>query len=387
MRVLIKKKGFEYFNPITKKSAISNSDVPFILDWDFKLINDVNQYLLIKTLFYWNNDSNTPKSNAERIIDFLDYANDQEKKWYELDFTDIHNWINNLIFKEQKKSTITSKLTAVKGLFDWHFLQGNIKENPFDLLNTNELSLRFNSFQKLSQKNIISLNHPKIRNKDNFNEEIPTEKELKKFMDNLKEEDKLMALTLFSTGMRKDELLQLTIEMIKTMPELSDGDYYKLFLDARKMRIKYNKSRTVIINRTLRIKLIKYIENNKRLIEKYIKKNNTDKIPVFISNRGDRFSVDKLNKSFKIASEKSGYYGSHNTYIYPHLLRHCFASHYIANQILAGNNIENIYLYISERLGHSTIEITKKHYVKVVNKMQQHKDLVSFSEKFMEELF
>lgn len=387
MRVFIKKKGFEYFNPITNKAAISNTDVPFILDWNFRLVNDVNQYLLIKTLFYWNNDSNTPKSNAERIISFLDYADDLNLAWYNLDFTDIHNWINNLIYKKQKKTTITSKLTAVKGLFDWHFQQGNIQKNPFNLLNSKDIDVRFNSFQKLSHKNISSMGHSKLRVKDNFDEDIPTEKELKNFINKLKEEDKIIALTLLSTGMRKEELLQITIDMINNMPELSDGDYYKLFLDSSKIKIKYNKSRSVIINRTLRTKLIKHINSNEKLIEKYKKKNGNYNIPVFISNRGNKFSPDKLNKAFKIASQSSGYEKAHNNSIYPHLLRHCFASYYISKQISKGNNVENVYMYISERLGHSNIEVTKKHYVKVVNKMQQHNDLVKFSEKFMETFF
>lgn len=387
MRVLIKNKGFKYFNPITKKEDYSNKDVPFILDWDFKLINDINEYLLVKTLFYWNTESNTPKSNAERLLDFLDYADDLNKKWYQMDFSDIHNWINNLISNNQKKATINAKLTAVKGLFDWHCSNGNIKENPFNLLNSKEIDLRFNSFQKLSKKNISTINHPKLKTKDNFEEDIPTKKELKIFMNALNKEDKLMASILISTGMRKDELLQLNIDMINSMSEIADGDFYKLFLDASKMKIKYNKSRSVIINKTLRMKIIKHINSNQKKIIKYKKNNPNKDIPVFISNRGNKFSTDKLNKSFKKASKISGYFKSHNKDIYPHLLRHCFASYYIAQQIKEGNNVENVYLYISERLGHSNVEVTKEYYVKIVNKMQQHKDLVKFSEEFMEDFF
>lgn len=387
MRVLIKNKGFEYFNPITKKKDFANADVPFILDWDFKLVNDVNQYLLVKTLFFWNQTSNTPKSNAERIIDFLDYAYDLNKKWFDMDFSDIHNWINNLIFKKQKKSTINSKINAVKGLFDWYFSHNKLDNNPFNILNSKEFTVRFNSFQKMSQKNVSSMNHPLLMSKDNFEEDIPTKKELKSFFNSLKDEDALMALTLLSTGMRKEELLQITIEMISNMEEISDGDYYKLFLDSRYMKIKNNKSRTVIINGSLRIKLMKHIHKNTKYINKFKEKNNDKSVPVFISNRGNKYATDKLNKTFTVASKLSGYEKSHGKSIYPHLLRHCFASYYIAEQIIAGNNIENVYLYISERLGHSNIEITKKHYVKVVNKMQQHKDLVSFSEQFMEDFF
>lgn len=387
MRVLIKNKGFKYLNPITKKEDFSNVDVPFILDWDFKLVNDVNQYLLVKTLFFWSQSSNTPKSNAERIIDFLEYADDLNKKWFDMDFSDIHNWINNLIFKKQKKSTINSKINAVKGLFDWHFSHNKLDNNPFNILNSKEFTVRFNSFQKMSQKNVSSINHPLLSSKDNFEEDIPTKKELKAFFNNLKDEDLLMALTLLSTGMRKEELLQITIEMISNMEEISDGDYYKLFLDSRYMKIKNNKSRTVIINSSLRIKLMKHIYKNTKYINKFKEKNKDKDIPLFISNRGNKYSTDKLNKSFKTASKLSGYEKAHGKSIYPHLLRHCFASYYISEQIIAGNNIENVYLYISERLGHSNIEITKKHYVKVVNKMQQHKDLVSFSEQFMEDFF
>lgn len=387
MRVYIKEKGFTYFNPLTKKEDYCNNQVPYILDWDFKLIDDVNQYLLMKSIFFWGNNLNTSKSNAERISDFLDYSWNLGKKWNDINFSDIHNWINYLLSIQQKKSTINAKILAVKGLFDWHFQQGNISSDPFLSFNTKEIAHRFKSFQRNSVKNITSLNHPVLKYSDNYDEDVPTKKELKAFINNLGKEDALMALVLLSTGMRKEELLQLTTDMINSMEELSDGEYYKLYLNSRNMSIKNNKSRSVIINKSLRQKIIKHILNNKKNIEKFKNKNSSTILPVFISNQGNKYSTDKLNKSFKIASEKSGYFKSHGKVIYPHLLRHCFASYYIAEQSGNNSNIENVYLYISERLGHSNIEITKKHYIKVVNKIQQHKELVGFSEKFIEEIF
>jgi hypothetical protein len=60
----------------------TNNKIPFIVDWDGVLIEDINEYLLFKTEFQWNSSSQTLKSNSNQICLFLEhcYENDLNYK-------------------------------------------------------------------------------------------------------------------------------------------------------------------------------------------------------------------------------------------------------------------------------------------------------------------
>ena len=96
-----------------------------------------------------------------------------------------------------------------------------------------------------------------------------------------------------------------------------------------------------------------------------------------MSNRGNRFSTDKLNKAFLKASNEVNVVP-----FSPHQLRHFYASNFIYKQELEGNNMEQAYMYLAERLGHSSPDTTKAFYVKLANKEKMKEIAESSLENF-----
>lgn len=391
MRIFYTKDTFEYMNLYSQKKELTSNKIPFIINWDGKLENEINYYLLMKTESDWNPSSNTPANNANQILTFLDYSYQNNIQWQNISNVQIRKWIEHLTENNFNGSTINQKLTIISSMFNWCHRNNLISNNPFISFNNKIIKQTMNVFSnKKMSKEYTSKNFTNMIIKDEFKEDIPTIEEVKEFYSKLADEDKLMALFIIETGVRKEELLQITIEMLKSMTESTTGNSFSLLLDARKIRIKGNKSRNIIISLSLRNKLFKHIKtkNYKIKRDKYIESNEIkmiDDIPVFISNRGKVFSQDKLNKSFTAACKKSGYFDKYGYSISPHNLRHFFASHFIAQKDKKGELTDDVFMYLSERLGHSHTDTTKKYYIKIVNKIKQKEDMEKYTEMFLSE--
>lgn len=391
MRLFFTNEELEYFNIYSKRAEKTNNRIPFIVNWDGKLETEINSFLLFKTETDWNPRSHTAKNNANQIITFLDYTFSINRKWNEISHVEIRQWIDYLTKNGFASSTIIQKIAVINSLFDWCYKHEMISNSPFLAFGTKDVKRTINVLsnrQKYITQKVGLFKNSIIQ--DEYKEDIPTKEEVQSFYSNLPAEDKLMALFILETGVRKEELLQLTIEMINNMKESKTGKSYSLLLNAREIRIKNNKSRNITVSSALRSKLVKhYLSNNYRNKQSLFLYNNDavnkDKTPLFISNRGNVFSHDKLNKSFKEACKKSGYLAEHGYAIAPHHLRHFFASHFIASKDKAGELTEDVFMYLAERLGHSDVETTKKYYIKIVNKMKQKQDMEKYSEMFMSE--
>lgn len=393
MQILKTNGNFEYFHLIEKRIISTNNIIPFIISWNGVLEDTINQYLIFKTEIDWNPNSKTPINNAEHILSFLIFCEEQRiKNWKNISSTDLRKYIQYLTNKGNREGTIKAKITAINSLFNWLERFSFISLNPFNSFQKQEIKRSVNVFSNKQRKtNIQSSSLLKSIIKDSYIEDIPTKNEIRDFYEKLNKEDKIMASFIISSGVRKKELLQLRIIDIEDAKESPTGQSYTVFLNAAAIHIKNNKSRNIIIPRSLYIKIKKHLisEEYKRKLEKFLIKNpeiEQQQAPIFISIRGNRFSDDKLNKSFKKASIETGYENKHNHPIAPHHLRHFYASHFIHKKEQSGDvNMEDAYMYLSERLGHSSSETTKNFYVKIVNRVKQQQQIEKFSEDFISE--
>lgn len=377
---------FEFYDKSVKRLIKTKNSIPFIIDKDGKLIDEINDYLLHKTEYDWNPNSNTPKTNAEYLLHFLDFCSLIDVSWKKISTAEINQYIYYMTQNGNSENTIKCRVIAISSMFQWLLENSYFENNPFNLFSNKIIQRNIKTFINnggTKKFNISSVKSKII--KDAYEEEIPTSVELKDFYNCLPKEDQLMALVLIETGIRKEELNQLTTEMLYSMKESQTGKSYQMFLDATKIRIKYNRSRNIVISKELRAKLIKHCVDKqyKQRLEKYKLINPDKEALIFISIRGNQYSSDKLNKSFDKASKESGYYKKHKKSINPHILRHFFASNFIRRKEQDGTDMESAYMYLSERLGHSSPDVTKAFYVKIINKAKQLEDLEKYSEDFI----
>ncbi len=221
-----------------------------------------------------------------------------------LDYLYIRKWIIKLSENGLSKRSINRKIASLKAYFKFLISIDKLKKSP----------LKVHKNLKIEQKIIVPFNEKeldnvfKIFNKNNFNKNY---------------RDFLLIEILYSTGLRRDEIINLKCKNI--------------FFDKRLIKVlgKRNKERLVPVLPSLL---------NKMKI--YMKKNPTN-VYFFQSKNGNVISPSTVyrivKKYFSAISTKNK--------ISPHVLRHTFATHLINN----GADINAV----KEILGHSSLASTQ----------------------------
>ena len=263
------------------------------------LFKNFQEYLSFEKKF----SQNTITAYIKDVKDFQNFLNENETKISsEINYSFIRQWIVNLSENKYSKISINRKIASLKSYFNFLVNIGKIQSSP----------LKAHKNLKGSSKIVIPF----------------SEEEIKKLFDNfetskINDRDKLIIEIFYSTGIRREELINIKIKHI--------------FFDNAMMKIvgKRNKERMIPILP----KLSKNIMN-------YINKNDPN-IYLFENVKSKKISVSTIyrviNKYFRFVSTK--------VKVSPHVLRHTFATHMLNN----GADINTI----KEILGHSSLSSTQ----------------------------
>jgi integrase/recombinase XerD len=145
-------------------------------------------------------------------------------------------------------------------------------------------------------------------------------------------------------GLRDRALLELLYASGLRISELAGARLENLNLEEGVVRVtgKGNKTRLVPVGRKACAALANYLEQERpRLVRR------GSGSEVFLSNRGSRLTTVRIWQIVKAVARRSGLEAN----IYPHLLRHSFATHLLSN----GADLR----IIQEMLGHADISTTQ----------------------------
>ena len=219
----------------------------------------------------------------------------------DLNYSFVRQWIVELSEKKISPITINRKTSSLKSYFNFLIRTGSISKSPLK-------------------------GHRNLKTNSKIVEPF-TEKEIEKIFQNfkndgVKDRDQLVIEVLYSTGIRREELINIKVSDINFENQLI------------KVKGKRNKERLVPILPTL-----------KNSIQKYLTKNSYKYL--FSSKNGGRISKSTvyriINRYFRKVSTK--------VKLSPHVLRHTFATHLLNN----GADINSI----KEILGHSSLSSTQ----------------------------
>ncbi len=245
------------------------------------------------------------KQDIDQFISFFNYS------YYDLSRDKIRDFLSHLYLSTSNRATISRKIYAIKSFFQYLINRGISEKNPMELISV-----------------------PKVEKKL---PEILTEDEMGRFLESLPENsiqevrNKALFELLYASGLRLSELTNLTIENINISERL-----LRVLGKGKKERIiPFNKKASKILQKYM------FLSN-----EKYPKKNNY----IFLNLKGEKISdrgVEKIVKEvFRKMTEST-------KNIYPHLLRHSFATHLLQR----GVDLR----MIQELLGHSNLSTTEKY--------------------------
>lgn len=221
------------------------------------------------------------------------------KSFGEVKATDIRAWLASLEENGLKPRSIHIKLAALKSFYNYCMEENQVKKNP-----------------------TLTVHSPKIADSLPYylsRREVALLQELTR--DNPR--NRAIVETLYATGVRISELLQIKLEDVKW--------------DTRQIWIrkgKGNKERFVLFSYDCLERLKKYLAHRKR------------ESPYLFSNYwGKPLSRVFVEQQFRLFSEELGFR------VRPHTMRHTFAAH------LAEKNMPQS--YIQELLGHVNINSTR----------------------------
>ena len=220
----------------------------------------------------------------------------------EINYSFIRQWIVSLSEKSYSKTSINRKIASLKSYFNFLVNIDIIESSP----------LKGHKNLKSSSKIVIPFSEDEIMQVfENFNDS------------KISDRDKLIIEIFYSTGLRREELINIKIQDI--------------FLQEGLIKIlgKRSKERLIPILPSLSKNLKNFISNNNN--SKYL----------FETKKLKKISVSTvyrlINKYFRLVSSK--------VKVSPHVLRHTFATHMLNN----GADINTI----KEILGHSSLSSTQ----------------------------
>jgi integrase/recombinase XerC len=237
----------------------------------------------------------------------------------------IRTWIVELVNLRQKPSSIKRKISALKSFYKYNQKIGKIKMNPADKINSPKIPERLPKFVEQQKINDLFYN---------------SDKYFAATFEGMQE--KLIVDLLYSTGMRRQELIDLK------WPDINNGN------NQVKVTGKGNKQRLIPIGNELMSSLLIFKNTQ---IEKH--KNISTASYVFLTENGKQlypnyvYRIVKLHVGHCSTAEKKS----------PHVLRHSFATHMSNN----GAKLNDI----KELLGHASLASTQVYTHNTIEQLKE----------------
>jgi tyrosine recombinase XerC len=222
----------------------------------------------------------------------------------------IRGYLSFLMKNGIEKGSISRKMSAIRSFYKFLNREKILTENPVALLTSPKIDRRLPSFLTIKEVEALLL-----------------------AADTTKPQglrDRALLELLYASGLRVSEIVSLNMDGID--------------LETREIRVigKGSKERIVLMGIPAANALKDYINRGRNVLLRG-KVNNA----VFINRLGNRIPVRRVQKIIDTISKKAGF----NKRVYPHLLRHTFATH-----LLDGNADLRI---VQELLGHASLSTTQ----------------------------
>ena len=262
-------------------------------------------------------------TDLKKYMDYLQYQNIKIEDVVEYD---IINFLVDLEKQNISVATVSRVTSSIKSFHDYLFLNHITSSNPANNIKK----------PKIKRENIEILTEEEVEAILNF-PELNTPKKMR---------DKAIFETLYGTGIRVSELVEL---------DLQDVDLQIDYLYCNKGK----NQRVIPLCEVTKLYLKKYIEEGRNNLVK------EDESALFVNAQGQRFTRQGLWKVIK----KYATMANISKNINPSILRHSFALHLlkgganvaVVGRILGNSNLSSLQLYLNQMDDNIRKEIKDKH--------------------------
>ena len=260
-----------------------------------------------------NYSPRTVDSYSRDIDKFFSFLNEEGLLMDEVDLAVIRNFLTKELESGVSKRSCKRRLCALKQFYQFLLDKGYVKENYFIFIDSPKTDKKYpQTLYKEQIEQIFELNGQRT--------------------DFLAKRDQAILYTLYYTGIRAAELINLDVQHVNF------------------------RTRTIrVFGKGSKERLVPFTEECKKILEEYLDKVrpvllNKALIPspaLFLNNQGNRLTTRGLEYILDSIEKKTGAFMG----LHPHILRHSFATHLLDN----GADLR----VIQELLGHESLNATQ----------------------------
>ena len=253
-----------------------------------------------------NYSEKTIKSYEQDIRSFKSFLNSMGHDFQDANQPLIRNYLSEEFDEGKSKVTCCRRIAGLRHFYNYLVKKNVVKENPFLFVNSPKKEIRYPEVLYLEQ----------IETLFNKNKERD---------DDLKFRDQAIIELLYATGVRVSELVNIKLSSIN--------------LKNRTIRVfgKGRKERIVMFTKSCQATLVEYLDHFDHQGNDYL----------FLNAQGNQLTTRGVEYILKEIQNKCGL----QLGLYPHLLRHTFATH-----LLEGGADLRV---IQELLGHESLNTTQ----------------------------
>jgi len=282
-----------------------------------KALKDFLRYLRVEK----NYSDHTLRNYESDLYQFISFLHQKDRKKSKADSTpltlkqlehlDIRAYLASL-YRRNSKSSVARKLSSLRSFFDYLVRQGEIQQNPADMVSAPKMGKVIPDFLPVDETFQIM--------------QAPDSTKV------LGSRDRAILEILYSCGLRVSELTAL------------DLDSVDLELGVVRAIGKGNKERLVPVGSKAKEALAHYIKKREELLAGKIEQK-----ALFLNNRGGRLSSRSVSRILKKHLQRCKI----GRPLSPHGLRHSFATHLIDG----GADLRAV----QEMLGHASLSTTQRY--------------------------
>jgi len=317
----------------------------------------------------------TWRSYAYQLADWLSFCNRIGVAWRHATEFNIATF-RNLLASEAcsqrerplKRGTINHKLTVIAQFYRFAQRQGWIDTLPFAVetarvphRGVGDLGTNANPVAGPTTRISLRLTEPRE------DVQIPPRQEVRRFIKSFRDwRDRLIAESLWLTGMRSSEVCSLPLNALPEAPGEIDKDSVAI-----KILGKGQKWRAVLFPMRLLRSIDRYVHMERRHCTRGAANADT----VFVGRNGQPLKPPAINRVFSTNCQRTG------LHIWPHMLRHVYAVERLAylQDIGAPNPLKTLQL----ELGHASLTTTER-YLHITDRMRS--DLLAAHNSFVDRL-
>lgn len=336
---------------------------PFILDSAMRWLVAVNHFLRDVAVIDGKTASrHTWRAYAYHLLDFLNFCERIGRDWGEVIEIHLAEYRNALLTtpspltkRHLTRETINGRLGTVCLFYKFALGNGYAARLPFSYkevrVGRNRDEDMFAHLREKSGK--VEANRLMLRTYD-AELELPPNKEVKRYIDSFAGwRDKVMALTMWLTGIRREEVCNLTVHALPENPYSLAGNSYKVRIYG-----KGGKWRSVYFPLFLLRSINRYVEleRNPR-----IRRNKVDTDRIWVGDNGCPILPPSVDKAFATNAVRCG------VKVTPHDLRRSYATNRII--YLEDHDIPGALKIVQYELGHAHRSTTSR-YIRYVERMR-----------------